>query len=233
MLQVAESRIITDVRVAIDENTTVAAFTDAEGNTFDPDTLEMEEIIKSKIADGVNEVRMIAHISMLESTRSVSGTDMTVVWTDEVKGIGEVALPSDYLKLVMFKMSDWAHAVSVAISPDSPLYHQQFSRWKGVRGNPSRPVIAFATSMQTGKSVIQFFSCDSTEATAEMTYIKRCQGSISDDEHEEAYYEIENPIYRAVVLKTASLVAAAYGNTDMMSLLNNMALQETGNIQTT
>lgn len=220
MLQVAESRIITDVRVAIDENTTVAAFTDAEGNTFDPDTLEMEEIIKSKIADGVNEVRMIAHISMLESTRSVSGTDLTVTWTDEEKGIGHIALPDDYLRLVMFKMSDWAHAVSVAVSPDSPLYHQQFSEWKGVRGNPSRPVIAFATDMETGKAVLQFFSCDNTEAKAELTYIQRSERQESDDGT--VSYEIENAVYRPVVLKTAALVAATYSNVDMVNLLNQL-----------
>ena len=220
-MQVSEATIIKDVRVAIDENTSVTPFTDESGNIFDPDTLEMEEIIKSKIPDGINAVRAAAPISMLAPARKASGTDLTVTWTDEEKGIGHIALPDDYLRLVMFKMSDWAHAVSVAVSPDSPLYHQQFSEWKGVRGNPSRPVIAFATDMETGEAVLQFFSCDNTEAKAELTYIQRSERQESDDGT--VSYEIENAVYRPVLLKTAALVAATYSNADMVNLLNQLA----------
>lgn len=218
-MQVTESTIISDVRVAMDENTAVTAFTDGDGTAIDTDTLEMEEIIKSKIADGVNAVRKAAPLSMLDLTRKASGDDWPVTWIDEDKCIGEVELPDDYLRLVMFKMSDWAHAATTPIAADTALYHQQFSEWKGVRGNPSRPNIAIAADTATGKDVIQFFSCDSTEATAELTYIKRCTGSTGSSES----YEIEGPIYRAVVLKIAALVAATYANGDLTQLLNQMA----------
>ena len=221
-MQVSEATIIKDVRVAVDENTSVAPFTDGDGNTFDPDTLEMEEIIKSKIADGVNAVRKTAPLSMLESARLASGGSWPVTWIDEEKMIGEVPLPDDYLRMVMFKMSDWAHAATMPIAAGSALYHQQFSEWKGVRGNPSRPNIAIATDTSTGRNVIQFFSCDSTDATAELTYIKRCDKPNEPDEPN-TMYEIEQGIYRAVVLRTAALVAAAYGNADMMNLMNTLA----------
>ena len=221
-MQVAESTIISDVRVAMDENTAITAFTDSDGTVIDTDTLEMEEIIKSKIADGVNAVRKAAPLSMLDLTRKASGEDWPVTWIDEGKCIGEVELPEDYLRLVMFKMSDWAHAVTTSIAADTSLYHQQFSEWKGVRGNPSRPNIAIAADTTTGKDVIQFFSCDSTEATAEMVYIKRCDGSTGSSGNT-GNYEIEKPIYRAVVLKIASLVAATYANSDLAQLLNTMA----------
>ena len=122
-------------------------------------------------------------------------------------------------------MSDWTHAVTTTIAVDSALYHQMFSRWKGVRGNPSRPNIAIATDTSTGKNVIQFFSCDSTEATAELAYIKRCDKPNEPDEPNTTY-EIEQGIYRAVVLKTAALVAATYGNADMMNLMNTLAQEE-------
>lgn len=215
-MQYAESTIIKDVRVAIDENTTITSLTGPDGTTFDTDTLEMEEIIKSKIADGVNAVRKAAPLSMLDLSRKASGTDWPITWIDEEKCIGEVAVPEDYLKLAMFKMSDWAHAVTTPVQADSAMYHQQFSEWKGVRGNPSRPNIAIVTDMATGESVIQFFSCDSTAATAELTYVKRC------DEADNGNYDIETPIYRAAVLKTAALVAATYGNGDLMNLLNTL-----------
>lgn len=221
---VAESTIINDVRVAMDENTAITAFTDSDGTVIDTDTLEMEEIIKSKIADGVNAVRKVAPLSMLDLTRKASGTDWPVKWIDEDKCIGEVDIPEDYLRLVMFKMSDWAHAATTPIAADTALYHQQFSECKGVRGNPSRPNIAIAADTTTGKDVIQFFSCDSTEATAELTYIKRFTGSTGSA----GSYEIEAPIYRAVVLKVASLVAATYANGDLMNLLNQMAQEALG-----
>lgn len=236
-MQVSEATIIKDVRVAMDENTSVAPFTDSDGNTFDPDTLEMEEIIKSKIADGVNAVRSVAPLSKLEPASIKSGEGWPVTWIDGEKMIGEVPLPDDYLRMVMFKMSDWAHAATTPIAADSALYHQQFSKWKGVRGNPSRPNIAIATDTATGKNVLQFFSCDSTEATAELAYIKRCDGPSNQIEIDSAeskeigsptrpslhMYEIEKAIYRAVVLKIAALVAAAYANGDMMNLMNTLA----------
>lgn len=224
-MQVSEATIIRDVRVAMDENTSVAPFTDSDGNTFDPDTLEMEEIIKSKIADGVNAVRSVAPLSKLEPARMASGESRPIKWIDEEKMIGEVPLPDDYLRMVLFKMSDWTHAVTTTIAVDSALYHQMSSRWKGVRGNPSRPNIAIATDTSTGKNVIQFFSCDSTEATAELAYIKRCDKPNEPDEPNTTY-EIEQGIYRAVVLKTAALVAATYGNADMMNLMNTLAQKE-------
>lgn len=226
-MQVTESTIISDVRVAMDENTAITAFTDGDGTALDTDTLEMEEIIRSKIADGVNAVRKAAPLSMLDLTRKASGDDWPVTWIDENKCIGEVELPDDYLRLVMFKMSDWAHAATTPIAADTALYHQQFSEWKGVRGNPSRPNIAIAADTATGKDVIQFFSCDSTEATAELTYIKRCTGSTGSSGNIGSY-EIEKPIYRAVVLKVASLVAATYANGDLMNLLSQMAQEALG-----
>lgn len=216
-MQYAESTIIKDVRVAIDENTAITPIAGADGTALDTDTLEMEDIIKSKITDAVNAVRKVAPLSMLELTRKASGTDWPVTWTDEDKCIGEVSVPDDYLKLAMFKMSDWAHAVTTPVQADSAMYHQQFSEWKGVRGNPSRPNIAIVTDMTTGESVIQFFSCDSTAATAELTYVKRCDGADNGN------YDIETAIYRAVVMKTAALVAATYGNGDQTSLLNTLA----------
>ena len=221
-MQVEESKIIADVKTAIDENTKILSIS---GETFDTDTLEMEDIVKSKIVDAVNSVRNIAPLSMLDLTRKASGTDWAITWIDEDKCIGQIPLPDDYLKLVMFKMSDWAHAATTPIAADSALYHQQFSEWKGVRGNPSRPNIAIAADTATGKNVIQFFSCDSTTATAELVYIKR----FSLEENTVAtFYKIESAAYRAIILKTAALVATIYSNIDLMNLLNAMAQEAIG-----
>ena len=55
--------IVRDVRIAIDENATSKALF-AEGDT---ETLTLDEIIKSKIADSVRKVEMEAPARLLDS----------------------------------------------------------------------------------------------------------------------------------------------------------------------
>lgn len=213
----SEDTIVKDVRTAIDENTSYSAFTDAEGDIVDADTLEMDDIIRSKVADGLNAVRLSAPLSVLE----LSAESPAVTWTDKTKCIGRVALPTDYMRLAMFKMSDWAMGVSECISPASALYRQQFSEWKGVRGNPSRPVIALSADPSTGGGTIEFFSCDTTDATASLLYVKRTAKNTS--------YDIEAAIYRAVVLKTGALVMASYSNAELAQQLNALSIEQITN----
>lgn len=209
--------LIADVRTAIDENTSIAAFTDSGGNIVDTDTLEMEDIIRSKVIDGINAVHRVAPLDMLE----LSSSFPTVMWTNKNKGIGYVRLPSDFLRLGLFKMTDWAFGVSEALSPLSEAYRQQFSEWCGVRGNPLRPVIAISADSGAGRSILQFFSCASTNATAELMYVKALT-------EEAERYEVEAQLYRAIVLKTAALTASAYTNADVMKMLNSLCNEQLG-----
>lgn len=213
----SKETIAKDVRIAIDENETITAFNDSDGTTVDPATLELDDMIVSKIAEAVNLVRMVAPLYRLELTH----TTPTVSWLDQSLCIGIVRLPADFLRLALFKMSDWPHGVAQAITPASPMYRQQFSKWGGVRGNASKPVIAFSCEPSTGEATIEFFSCASTAATAELSYVERI-------EDEQESYEIENPIYRAVVYKTASLVMSAYGNAALSQAFDNLCLQGLG-----
>lgn len=210
-----EDTLVKDVRTAIDENTQVIAFTDDGGSALDADTLEMEEIIKSKIPDAVNAVRMIAPLHMLELAEAAP----SVEWTDGDKGIGRTALPADFMRLGLFKMSDWLYGVQTAITPMSGEYPQQFSEWQGVRGNPSRPVVAIVHD--GGNAALEFFSCAGTEASARLLYVGRLM-------REAASYQIEAAIYRAVVLKTAALVMANYSNSDLMRLLDGLCKEQLG-----
>jgi len=211
----SEDTIVNDVRTAIDENTSVTAFTDSDGNSIDPDTLEMEDIIKSKIADGINAVRTAAPLHTLEP----EAVSPAVTWTDKEAATGYVRLPSSFLRLALFKMSDWRYGVSQALSPTSAEYRQQFSEYGGVRGNPYNPVVALSVDGSTGKDVLQFFSSASATATAELLYVKKVTERSSA-------YKIEETLYKAVVLKTAALVMANYVNADMMQLLNSLCNEE-------
>lgn len=214
-MDIAASGIAKDVRVAIDENTVVKAFVDDNGDTFETDTLEMDDIIISKIVDGINYVRKIAPLSILGLTRVTP----SVRWTDTDKCIGSVSLPTDFMRLALFQMSDWLYGVTESISPVSEAYGQQFSEWAGVRGSCSRPVVALSADVDGGGGTLEFFSCSSTSATATLLYVP-CLTQASSS------YKIEDVLYHAVVLKTAALVAASYGNGELQQVLDNLCKEQ-------
>lgn len=215
-MQATREVIIKDVRIAIDENANTTPFTDESGLITDITTLEMDDIIGSKIADGINAVRLYAPLSKLRPNSTV---DVAPQWIDETKFIGQIPLPDDCLRFVSFRMSDWLYAVSNYITADSIFYAMQFSKYKGVRGSVSRPVVALSTDAQGGRKVIQFFSSESTSAKATFVYIPR-------EDDTDGPFEIENEIYRAVVLKVASIVALTYLNGDMAKALNEMSVEQ-------
>lgn len=280
--------MVRDVRVALDENRSLAPFETGDGAFEDDDMLEMEDIIVAKIADGVNAVRRVAPLGLLD----IKSTQPEVTWINARRGIGSIELPSDFLRLAMVKMRDWAYGVTELTGADSDLYRQQWSEWGGVRGNPSRPVAALSigdvplfigggtiiggktqadsvddvaadettaaaddgitlpgggttlpggggttlpggggTTLTVKGKVIELFSSPNLimlpgEKTvkAELHYVARLDavGQLTDS------LTLEDGLRRAMVLKTASLVAANYGGTDMAALLNTMAEEAMG-----
>lgn len=243
--------MVRDVRVALDENRSLAPFVTGDGAFEDDDMLEMEDIIVAKIADGVNAVRRVAPLGLLD----IKSTRPEVRWIDAARGIGSIALPADFLRLAMVKMRDWAYGVTELTGADSDLYRQQWSEWGGVRGNPSRPVAALSvgdvpfasagggtitggtalpgegTTLTVKGKVMELFSSRNLTllpgekaVTAALDYVAR-QDAV---EKLTEQLTVEDGLRRAMVLKTASLVAANYGGADMAALLNSMAAEAMG-----
>lgn len=154
-----------EIRVALDQNNV----SEQLFNSGDIDTLTLEEIIESKIADAGRIVEGEAPLYLLDSGKSFGDS---ISWEGQVgRGAGRILLPDDFLRLVCFQMSDWERAVNMAISENDPLYALQSSRFAGVRGNPQKPVVAI-TSSPTGK-VLEFYSCTkgSTVTVSKAKYI--------------------------------------------------------------
>lgn len=148
-----------DVRIAIDAN-------DVSRNMMDVDTLTTDEIILSKIEEAVNKVHLSAPLYMIEPGNNFAES---LHWVSGETGIGEgwTILPDDFLRFMVFKMSDWEVPVYAAILPDNPVYLQQKSRFKGIKGNPQKPVCAIVTR-PIGR-VLEFYSCRGGEdVTVEM-----------------------------------------------------------------
>lgn len=137
------------VRVAIDMNKGDEPLI-MEGDT---DTLSLDEIIMAKLADAVRLVEMEAPATMLESGHDFG--DNIFIGED---GKGFIILPEDFMRLISFRMSDWKRTVFEAISENDSQYALQSSKWKGICGNPEKPVCAIVRRGE-GK-VLEFYSCN-------------------------------------------------------------------------
>lgn len=199
-------QLVREAKVAIDENVSSEALT-ALG---DLDTLTLDEILLSKVEDAARLVEEGAALYLLDAGKPFGAS---VEWeSQEGYGAGKVNLPSDFMRLVTFRMSDWYKPVTEAITEDHPLYIQQSSRYLGVRGNPERPVVAIVHG--AAGQVLEFYSClagpgvrVSVARYLPIPTIK--EGSI----------DLCPKLERAVVYRLASMACAIVGHSELAALL--------------
>lgn len=184
------------VRVAIDMNKGDEPLF-VEGDT---DTLTLDEIIMAKLTDAVRMVETEAPATMLESGHDFG--DNIFIGED---GKGFVILPGDFMRLIAFRMSDWKRTVFEAISDNDPLYPLQSSKWKGICGNPEKPVCAIVRRSE-GK-VLEFYSCtDNTATVAQATYVPIPKIDMDGG------IDVAEDCYRAAIYRAASLALASVGD---------------------
>lgn len=199
--------IAKDVRIALDQNTT----SDALREIGDVDTLSLNDIIKSKVVEAVKRIHSSAPPYLLDGGHNFGDE---VYW--QKYECGWVLLPEDFMRFVVFQMSDWERAVFYPISVDEPEYKKQSSRFKGIRGTTQRPVCAI--SIRPEGRVLEFYSCKSEDATvSRAVYLPYPQidkyGAI----------EICQRCYDAVVYTIAALVLTTFGDVEKSSALNELA----------
>ena len=200
------------VRVAIDmnHNSTPLLVDD------DIDTESFDEIIYAKLVDAVRVVEQEAPLHLLEQGHQFGGDNVN--WTEN--GKGWLVLPDDFMRLVVFKMSDWKLSVSDAISQDDPLYLRQFSKWKGISGNPEKPVVAIVNRAEG--TVLEFFSCNDDTATIEQAvYVPYPKIDIDGG------IDVSEKCYRAAIYRAASFALASIGDqlsTTMLELSKSLLI---------
>ena len=201
------ANIARDVRIAIDENRN----SDSLVGIKDIDALSLDEIIHSKIEDAVTRIHSDAPVYLLECGHNFGES---IHWGD--MGSGRVLLPDDFMRLVVFRMSDWECPVYEAISPNSPQNLLQHSRFKGLRGTPQCPVCVL--SVRPEGKVLEFYSCKNEDATvSEGVYIPFSK--IDSD----GGIDISERCYRSTIYLTAALVATAYGDADKVSMFTELS----------
>lgn len=201
-----------EVRVALDQNMTSGQLLREE----DADTLSLDDIVRSKIVEAVVRVHSNAPARLLEEGHNFGDA---VFWNDHESGW--VLLPQDFMRLIVFEMSDWERGVYEAISPEDPRYALQRQRVKALRGTAQRPVCAIVTRPE-GKA-LEFYSCKSEDAHVRRgVYLPYPKIDRNDG------IEICERCHTAVVYAAASLVSMSLGETEKASALaeiSNSALQ--------
>lgn len=199
--------ILREVRVSLDEN----GVSDELLMTGDVETLSLDDIIRQKVPEAVRLVHTAAPTYLLESGHNFGEA---VYWGDLESGW--VLLPDDFMRLLMFRMSDWERAVYTAISTEDEEYERQRSRFKGIRGTSQKPVCAIALRPE-GK-VLEFYSCKSEEAeVAQATYLPYPKVDEFDG------IDISERCYRAVVYMAAALTLQTYGEAEKASAMTELS----------
>lgn len=203
--------ILQDVRVCLDQNMVSEALL----SDNDLDTLSLDEIIKSKILDAIRRVEGEAPTHLLEEGHDFGEN---IYWSEDERwaGCGWTLLPADFMRLVVFEMTDWERPVYAAISVEDDEYALQRSRYKGLRGNVQRPVCAII--MRPEGRALEFYSCkDNTALLSKAVYIP--YPSIDED----GGVDICEHCYTSIVYMIAALTLATYGDTDKASIMTEQS----------
>lgn len=199
--------IVKDVRICLDQNMVSESLL----NEGDIDTLSIEDIIRSKIVDAVQRVESGAPTHLLEGGHNFGDS---IYWTKD--GSGWTLLPDDFMRLVVFEMSDWERPVYEAIAPTDAAYALQCSRYKGLRGNVQRPVCAIIIRPE-GKA-LEFYSCNNEEATvSKALYLP--YPTIDEDEG----IDLSERCYTSIVYMTAALALVTFGDSDKAAIMTEQS----------
>lgn len=188
-----------DARVAMDEDIRGGVL-ETEG---DSTTLELNAIIRSKIEEAVRITELAAPYYLLETGHNFGDE---LFWNEKKDGSGWVLLPTDFARLMVFRMSDWERAVTEAVTVDSIIYQRQSSRYKGIRGNTQKPICAIVQRPE-GKALEFYSSKDDKAKVATALYLP--VKSIDED----GGIDISERCYRSVVYAVAALTLETLGET--------------------
>ena len=202
----AVSELVKEVKVLLDRNQESAGLL----TPTDSDTLSQGELIQSKIVDAARIILKDAPASMLNG-KNFDG--LNTAW-DETNGayVGTVYLPSDMIRLLDVKASDWNRSAEI-ITEEDDAYKIQCSRF-GVRGNPERPIAALIHN--SGNRYLELFTSKSNTATVSLTYVGMpfiSEGNI----------DLPETLKDSIVYMAGYLTCISLGDTDTASGLLGVA----------
>lgn len=199
--------VMRDVRICLDQNMTSEQLL----LTDDVDTLSLDAIVRSKIPEAVVRVHTNAPTYLLEEGHHFGDA---VFWGELESGW--VLLPEDFMRLIVFEMSDWERPVYLAISATDPGYALQRQRIKALRGTAQKPICVITTRPE-GRA-LEFYSCKSREA-----YVSRALYLPYPEIDKDEGIDICERCYTAVKYAAASLVLLTLGESEKSSALSELS----------
>ena len=219
-MQYPVTDIVEQVKIILDQNQQENSIIDTEDNT-----LELDEVIRQKILHAARLLLETSDVSAIDCGKTSS------LNLEEIDGVswGELSawkalLPSDYLRLLTLKMSDWKRGVHATIPVESAEYSQLQSGFIGITGNPERPVVAEGQHIGTlDNAVVQWRELEAyTSATGECSEFRYCPIPMIDQND---CLEFPERLMRHLVYQTGSFVAATYKDSGLAQLLMNMVYE--------
>ena len=128
---------------------------------------------------------------------------------------GAITLPTDFMRLIAFKMSSWHKAVYEAVSADSAEYAKQSSPY--IRGTVRRPVVAIVPH-STGLKM-EFYSAASSDDTVEIAQYRPYP--VIDGQS----IDISKDCYHASLYFIASLVYSSLSEVQMAESMANIGAE--------
>ena len=203
--------MVRDARVCMDVDREDAPLL-AEG---DGGALRLDDVLRSKALEAVDWAHASAPYHFLDGGHNLGGVD-TLTWRGE--GCGEVLLPDDFLRLLVFEMSDWERSVYALLTPGDAGYPRLRSRVRALRGTPQRPVCALG--VRGDGRVLEFYSCRDEGATVSKgVYVPRARV----DGH--GGVEVSERCRLGAVYALAGLALLTCGEREQGSALMEMAKQ--------
>lgn len=175
----------------------------------DIDTLELDELIESKLCEAADIVRLTAPLDRVEpNSFRFLGRELGEEEIDEA-GRGILELPDDFLRLIVFQLDSWRRPVYEFVGVEDPRYQLQWSRWSGVRGTNEKPVVAVTSGSHGGTQLsVEFFCGKAGDKVIRGSYLKRA--AITEDSLGR-YLSLDERCYKDVVNKAAELVTMSLG----------------------
>lgn len=170
MTATSMAALVSGVRVVMDENrvsTSLVASNDIE-------TLSLNELIERNVITAARTIEMMAPRHLLTDVdvydKSNIGTATFSLEQLGEKHVGSLNLPTELLRVVGVKMSDWTTEGRL-IDGSSPEYACQRSKWLGVGGTPEHPVAALVPHAAGGMKLEMYCSKKQDAALSYMTFI--------------------------------------------------------------
>ena len=139
--------MVEEVRITLDENQAENSY--LQGST---DNMELDEIIRAKLADAVRAVVEMCPAGLLDGVPMEGDALRPIPAAD---GSGSLVLPDDFLRLVSFKLRSWGRAVTTASDEGSATDHLQRNPY--TRGTPLKPVCILSHNAQ-GRRTLEYFT---------------------------------------------------------------------------